>query len=85
MKRFAHNLSHKVAGTVNMGLNYPATIFEVFPGDSFKIQAENLTRFMPQISPTMTEVNVGIDFYQVPWRQLFDKIGLDWDSFFTTG
>ena len=85
MKRFAHNLSHKVTGTVNMGLCYPATLFEVFPGDSFRIQAENLTRFMPQISPTMTEVNVGIDFYQVPWRQLFDKIGLDWDAFLTGG
>ena len=83
--RYAHNLSHKVSGTVNMGLNYPATLFEVFPGDSFKIQAENLTRFMPQISPTMTEVNVGIDFYQIPWRQLFDKLGLDWDSYLTGG
>lgn len=83
--RHAHNLSHTVAGTMNMGLNYPGTYFEVFPGDSFKIQASNLTRFMPQISPTMADVSVGVDFYQVPWRQLFDKIGLDWDAFLTGG
>ena len=85
LKRYPHNLSHKVNGSVNMGRCYPCTIFEVFPGDSFKIQAENLTRFMPQISPTMTEVNVGIDFYQIPMRQLFDKLGLDWDAFLTGG
>lgn len=85
MMRHAHNLSHTVAGTMNMGLNYPGTYFEVFPGDSFKIQASNLTRFMPQISPTMADVSVGVDFYQVPWRQLFDKLGLDWDAFLTGG
>ena len=85
MLRHAHDLSHTVSGTVNMGLCYPGTIFECFPGDSFKIQAQDLTRFMPQISPTMADVNVGVDFYQVPWRQLFDKIGLDWDAFLTGG
>ena len=85
LKRYPHNLSHKVNGSVNMGRCYPCTIFEVFPGDSFKIQAENLTRFMPQISVTMAEVNVGIDFYQIPMRQLFEKLGLDWDAFLTGG
>lgn len=85
MLRHAHNLSHTVSGTVNMGLCYPGTIFECFPGDSFKIQAQDLTRFMPQVSPTMADVNVGVDFYQVPWRQLFDKLGLDWDAFLTGG
>ena len=85
MLRYAHNLSHTVAGTMNMGLCYPGTMFEVFPGDSFSVAAQNLTRFMPQISPTMADVSVGVDFYQIPWRQLFDKIGLDWDAFLTGG
>lgn len=85
MKRFPHKLDHKIAGTISMGRCYPCDIFEVFPGESFKLQAENLTRLMPQISPTMTEVNLGIDFYQVPWRQLFDKLGLDWDAYLTGG
>ena len=85
MRRFPHKLDHKIAGTINMGRCYPCDIFEVFPGESFKIQAENLTRLMPQISPTMTEVNLGIEFYQVPWRQLFDKLGLDWDAYLTGG
>lgn len=84
-RRHAHRLSHTVTGTINMGLNYPGTMWEVFPGDSFKIQAQDLTRFMPQVSPTMADVSIGIDFYQVPLRQLFDKIGYDWDSFLTGG
>lgn len=85
MKRFAQRLPHTISGTMIMGLNYPGDIFEVFPGESFKITAANLTRFMPQISPTMADVTIGVDFYQVPWRQLFDKLGLDWDSFLSGG
>lgn len=84
-KRFPHNLSHTVSGSMNMGRCYPVTIFEVFPGDSFRITASNLTRFMPQISPTYANVNVGIDYYEVPLRQLFEKIGYDWDAFLTGG
>lgn len=83
--RFPHNLSHTVSGTVNMGRCYPGTLIEVFPGDSFSFQIQNLTRFMPQVSPTMADVVLGVDVYQVPWRQLFDKIGLDWDAFLTGG
>lgn len=85
LKRFSHNLTHTVSGSMNMGLCYPGTIFEVFPGDSFSISVSNLTRFMPQISPTYADVAVGVDFYQVPLRQLFDKIGMNWDDFLTGG
>ena len=85
MKRHAHNLSHTVTSTNNMGLCYPHDIMEVFPGDSFKIEANNLTRFLAQVAPTMHDVFVGIDTYEVPWRQLFDKLGLSWDDFLTGG
>lgn len=85
MKRHAHNLSHTVTSTNNMGLCYPHDIIEVFPGDSFKIEAKNLTRFLAQVAPTMHDVFVGVDTYQVPWRQLFEKLGLSWDDFLTGG
>nr|WCD56455.1 MAG: major capsid protein [Microviridae sp.] len=85
MKRHAHNLSHTVTGTVDMGLCYPTDVIEVFPGDSFKIEAKNLTRFLPQVAPTMHDVFVGVDTYQVPLRQLFEKIGLNWDEYLTGG
>ena len=85
MKRYAHNLSHNVTGTVNMGLNYPVDIMEVFPGDSFRITAKNLSRFMPQVAPTTSDVFAGFDFYDVPLRQLCELVGINWDKYLTGG
>ena len=85
IKRYAHNLSHNVTGTVNMGLNYPVDIMEVFPGDSFRITAKNLSRFMPQVAPTTSDVFAGFDFYDVPLRQLCELIGINWDKYLTGG
>lgn len=85
LRRYAHNLSHTETSTIVMGKNYPCNPMEAFPGESFKITAKNLTRFMPQIAPTMADVTIGIDTYVVPWRQLFDKLGLDWDAYLTGG
>lgn len=85
IKRYAHNLSHNVTGTVNMGLNYPVDILEVFPGDSFRITAKNLSRFMPQVAPTTSDVFAGFDFYDVPLRQLCELVGINWDQYLTGG
>ena len=85
MKRYPVKLDRSVTGTMNMGLNYPTIPQEVFPGESFKIQFENLTRFLPQVSPTMHMVNVNVETYEIPYRQLFEKIGLSWDDFLTGG
>lgn len=85
IKRYPHNLSHNVTGTVNMGLNYPVDIIEVFPGDSFRITAKNLSRFMPQVAPTNSDVFAGFDFYDVPLRQLCELIGINWDDYLTGG
>lgn len=85
IKRHAHNLSHNVTGTVNMGLNYPVDIMEVFPGDSFRITMKNLSRFMPQIAPTTSDVFGGFDIYDVPLRQLCELVGINWDDYLTGG
>ena len=85
IRRYAHNLSHNVTGTVNMGLNYPVDIMEVFPGDSFRITAKNLSRFMPQVAPTTSDVFAGFDFYDVPLRQLCELVGINWDKYLTGG
>ena len=85
IKRYAHNLSHNVTGSVNMGLNYPVDIIEVFPGDSFRITAKNLSRFMPQVAPTTSDVFAGFDFYDVPLRQLCELVGINWDQYLTGG
>lgn len=85
LKRYPHNLSHTETSTVNMGTCIPCDIIEVFPGESFRIQAKDLTRLLPQVAPTMHDVFVGIDTYQVPLRQIFDKLHLDWDAYLTGG
>lgn len=85
IKRYAHDLSHNVTGTVNMGLNYPVDIMEVLPGDSFRITAKNLSRFMPQVAPTTSDVFAGFDFYDVPLRQLCELVGINWDQYLTGG
>lgn len=85
MKRYPHDLSHTETSTLNMGVCIPGGIIEVFPGDSFKIEAKDLTRFLPQVAPTMHDVFVGIDTYQVPLRQIFEKLHLDWDAYLTGG
>lgn len=84
-KRYASNLSHNITGTASMGLNYPADVMEVYPGDSFKLQFKNLTRFMPQLAPTTSDVFMGLDVHEVPLRQLAEKIGINWDDFLTGG
>lgn len=68
-----------------MGTCIPSNIIEVFPGDSFRIKAKDLTRLLPQVAPTMHDVFVGIDTYQVPLRQIFEKLHLDWDAYLTGG
>lgn len=85
MKRYATKLDRSITGTMDMGLNYPVPPLEVFPGESFRLQFENLTRFLPQVFPTMHNVNVNVETYEVPYRQLFEKIGLNWDDFLTGG
>jgi len=85
MKRHAHNLSHTLTMTAVMGLNYPTALLEGFPGDSFRYTIQNLSRFLAQVAPTMHNVNIGIDTYEVPLRQLCDKLGIDWDAFLTGG
>lgn len=83
--RCPHKLDHRRGGTYNMGYIYPSTRFEGYPSDSFVLTAKMLARFTPQISPNMDDVFVGLDVYQVPWRQLFEKLGIDWDAFITGG
>ena len=68
-----------------MGTCIPSNIIEVFPGDSFRIKAKDLTRLLPQVAPTMHDVFVGIDTYQVSLRQIFEKLHLDWDAYLTGG
>lgn len=83
--RFKHNLSHTVTATMNMGLVTPLVTLPAYPGDKFPITNRVLARTLPQVGPTMHDVRFSVDYHEVPWRQIFDKMGLNWDNFLTGG
>lgn len=83
--RFKHNLSHTVTATMNMGLVTPLVTLPAYPGDDFPITNKVLARTLPQVGPTMHDVRFSVDYHEVPWRQVFEKMGLNWDNFLTGG
>lgn len=85
MARNKGRMTYDCTATINMGLNYPCNVIECFPGDSFRLEMKALLRFLPQVSPTMSNVVATVDTYTVPLRQLCEKIGLDWDAYLTGG
>lgn len=85
MARNSGLLKFDSTGTINMGLNYPCSVIEAFPGDSFRLEMKALLRFLPQVAPTMSNVVATVDTYTVPLRQLCEKIGISWDDLLTGG
>ena len=65
---------------MNMGDLVPVLCQEVMPGDKFRINMEQLVRFMPLVAPMMHRVNVYTHFF-VPNRLVWN----DWEKFITGG
>lgn len=76
-QRSFFDLSHDVKLTGNMGNLMPILAMETVPGDSFKISADSLIRFMPMTSPVMHRIDVTIHYFFVPNRILWKN----WDDF----
>ena len=66
---------------MNMGDLVPVLCQEVVPGDKFRINMEQLVRFMPLVAPMMHRVNVYTHFFFVPNRLIWN----DWEKFITGG
>jgi len=73
------DLSHDVKMGIKMGRLVPSCLLEVVPGDIFKIQVENMIRFMPLVSPVMHKIKATTHFYFVPTRLLWKN----WEKFIT--
>lgn len=80
-KRTAFDLSHEVKLSMDFGQLVPFFCQEVLPGDTFKVNVEQLVRFAPLIAPIMHRVNVYTHFFFVPNRLVWD----DWKEFITGG
>ena len=75
------DLSRDVKMTGNIGNLYPAFIQDVIPGDSFRVNTQQMIRFSPLLAPMMHTVNFKLDYFFVPYRLVWDE----WKDFITGG
>ena len=75
------DLSREVKQTGNMGTLYPCFIQDVIPGDSFRVNTQQMVRFSPLLAPMMHNVDFKLDFFFVPYRIIWDE----WKDFITGG
>lgn len=80
-RKSVFDLSHERKFSMNMGDLVPVLCQEVVPGDKFRINMEQLVRFMPMVAPMMHRVNVFTHFFFVPNRLVWN----DWEKFITGG
>ncbi len=73
------DLSHDVKYSMYMGILTPTLILEVVPGDVFKINTDDLTRFAPLVAPVMHDINTFNHYFFVPNRLVWDN----WEKFIT--
>lgn len=77
--KFIYKPEHLFTG--KMGQLIPFVNFPVVPGDTFKVVADNMTRFQALLSPAYAKVNTYTHFFFVPYRLIWD----DWEDFITKG
>ena len=75
------DLSHEVKMTGNMGQLMPCYIQDVIPGDSYKVNTQQLIRFSPLLAPIMHSVDFKLDYFFVPYRIVWSE----WKDFITGG
>lgn len=69
--RSGYDLSEKVNFTAKAGELLPVYHRTVMPGDNFKINPKLFTRTAPAVSCPFTQIKEYIDFFFVPYRQLW--------------
>lgn len=76
-----HDLSHEHKTTAKIGELTPILNIEVLPGDTHRVNVEQLMRTMPMLSPMMHRVYVHVHHWFIP-KRLIQK---DWGKFITGG
>lgn len=69
--RSGYDLSEKVNFTAKAGELLPIYHRTVMPGDNFKINPKLFTRTAPAVSCPFTQIKEYVDFFFVPYRQLW--------------
>lgn len=74
IQRSRFNLSHTHKGTItDGGLLHPFDIYEVVPGDTFKIKPTVFVRMTTQFSPVLDNAYLDIFYFWVPNRLVWDN------------
>lgn len=72
--RSRFDLSHSVKTSGNVGTLYPFEVQEVYPGDTFKVKTNVVTRLTSQfLRPVMDNLFLDIYYFYVPSRIIYDK------------
>lgn len=70
--RFNMSFSHKTSG--NVGTLYPFYLQEIYPGDTFEVDATFVTRLASAyLKPVMDDLFLDVYYFFVPGRLCFDK------------
>jgi len=80
-KKNKFDLSREVKMSGNMGMLYPCFIQDIIPGDSFKVNTQQMVRFSPLLAPMMHNIDFKIDYFFVPYRLVWSE----WKDFITGG
>lgn len=73
-----YDLSARSCGSFRMGVLYPVYCRnDIVPGDKFEISAAPFVRFLPLVSPSLTDVDVELRYFFVPYRMLWSQ----WKNF----
>ena len=75
------DLSREVKMTMQMGKLYPAFIQDIIPGDSFRVNTQQMLRFSPLLAPVLHNIDLKMDYFFVPYRLIWDE----WKDFITGG
>ena len=75
------DLSREVKMSGNMGILYPAFMQDVVPGDSYRVNTQQMVRFSPLLAPMMHNIDFKLDYFFVPYRLVWDE----WKDFITGG
>lgn len=67
------DLSYSHKTTFNVGDVVPIFQLEAFPGDNFSIDVNTLLKMSIPNAPTMDSPRYDINFFFVPWKQVFPK------------
>lgn len=72
--RSRFDLSHGVKTSANVGSLYPFDVQEVYPGDTFKVKTNCVSRLTSQfLRPIMDNLFLDVYYFFVPSRLLYDK------------